>query len=67
MPGQRVAVNLSGLKKTDIRRGDTVAKPDTVRVSRMLDVRLQNLADSNRVIRNDTQVHFYHGAAGAAG
>ena len=61
--GQRVAVNLSGLKKTDIRRGDTVAKPDTVRVSRMLDVRLQNLADSNRVIRNDTQVHFYHGAA----
>ena len=60
--GQRVAVNLAGLKKTDIKRGDAVVKPGTVRVSRMLDVRLQNLKGSRRVIQNDTQVHLYHGA-----
>ncbi|MBR5125340.1 MAG: selenocysteine-specific translation elongation factor [Oscillospiraceae bacterium] len=58
--GQRVAVNLAGLKKTDIKRGDAVAKPNSVRTSRMLDVRLQNLKGSHRVIQNDTQVHLYH-------
>ena len=60
--GQRVAVNLAGLKKTDIQRGDAVAKPESVRTSRMLDVRLQNLRSSRRVIQNDMQVHLYHGA-----
>ena len=58
--GQRVAVNLAGLKKTDIKRGDAVAKPGSVRTSRMLDVRLQNLRSSKRVIQNDSQVHLYH-------
>ena len=28
--GQRVAINLAGLKKTDIQRGDVVSKPGTV-------------------------------------
>ena len=58
--GQRVAVNLAGLKKTDIQRGDAVAKPGSVRTSRMIDVRLQNLRGSRRVIQNDSQVHLYH-------
>lgn len=61
--GQRVAINLAGLKKTDIDRGDAVARPGSVRVSRMLDVRLQNLKHSGRVIKNDSQVHLFHGAA----
>jgi len=61
--GQRVAVNLAGLKKSDIQRGDAVAKPGTVHVGMMLDVRLQNLKDSQRVILNNSQVHFYHGAS----
>ncbi len=58
--GQRVAVNLAGLKKTDVKRGDAVARPGSVRTSRMLDVRLQNLKSSGRVIQNDSQVHLYH-------
>ena len=61
--GQRVAINLANVKKTDIQRGDAVAKPGSVRVSRMLDVRLQNLKDSGRIIKNDSQVHLFHGAA----
>ena len=61
--GQRVALNLAGLKKTDVQRGNCVAKPGSVRISRMLDVRLQNLKDSGRVIVNDSQVHLFHGAA----
>ena len=61
--GQRVAVNLAGLKKTDVQRGDAVARPGSVRISRMLDVKLTNLRDSGRTITNDMQVHLYHGAA----
>ena len=61
--GQRVAINLANLKKSDIQRGDAVAKPGSVRVSRMLDVRLQNLKGSGRTIKHDSQVHLFHGAA----
>ena len=61
--GQRVAINLANVKKTDIQRGDCVAKPGSVRTSRMLDVRLQNLKDSGRVIQNDSQLHLFHGTA----
>ena len=61
--GQRVAVNLAGVKKSDIQRGDAVAKPGTVHVGQMLDVRLRNLKGSQRVILNNSQVHFYHGSS----
>ena len=61
--GQRVAINLAGLKKTDIQRGNVVSKPGTVRTSRMLDVRLKNLPGSGRIIKNDSQVHLFHGTA----
>ena len=61
--GQRVAINLAGLKKSDIRRGDCVARPGSVRTSRMLDVRLRNLPGSGRTILNDSQVHLFHGSA----
>ena len=61
--GQRVAINLAGIKKTDVQRGDTVSRPDTVKISRMLDVRLQNLKNSQRTILTQSQVHFYHGSS----
>ena len=61
--GQRVAMNLAGIKKSDITRGDTIAKPGSMRVSLMLDVRLQNLRNSQRTIVNGSQVHLYHGSA----
>ena len=60
--GQRVAVNLAGIKKTDLARGNTIARPGAVRTSLMLDVRLQNLKNSQRTILNGSQVHLYHGS-----
>ena len=61
--GQRVAVNLAGTRKADLARGDTIARPDTVRRSLMLDVRLQNLKNSQRTILTGSQVHLYHGSS----
>ena len=61
--GQRVAVNLAGTKKSDLARGDTIAKPGSVRRSLMLDVRLQNLKNSQRTILSGSQLHLYHGSS----
>ncbi len=59
--GQRTAINLAGIKKTDINRGDTLAKPDSMEVSLMLDVKVRILKDCQRVIENGSRLHFYHG------
>ena len=61
--GQRVAVNLAGAKKSDLARGDTIAKPGSVRKSLMLDVKLQNLKNSQRTILSGSQLHLYHGSS----
>ena len=41
--GQRVAVNLAGLKKTDLEKGDVVAQSDSMHNTMMLDVKLSIL------------------------
>ena len=61
--GQRVAINLAGVKKADLGRGDVIAWPGSVRTSLMLDARLQNLKNSQRTILSGSQVHLYHGSA----
>lgn len=61
--GQRVAINLAGVKKADLGRGDVIARPGSVRTSLMLDARLQNLKNSQRIILSGSQVHLYHGSA----
>ncbi len=60
--GQRVAINLAGVKKDEIERGDVVAKPGSIRTSMMLDVRLDVLPNSKRNIKNESVLHLYHGA-----
>ena len=61
--GQRVAINLAGVKKAELERGDTIAAPGSARVSRMLDVRLYNVKNSQRTILTGSQVHLYHGSS----
>ena len=60
--GQRVAVNLQGVKREELDRGDVLAKPGSLRTTMMLDVRLKVLHDSERTIKNGTRLHFYSGA-----
>lgn len=60
--GQRVAVNLAGVKKEELTRGDVLAAPATMEPSLMLDVKLKTLKDSPRVLQNGSRLHFYHGA-----
>ncbi len=60
--GQRVAVNLSGLKCEDICKGDVLAAPDSMENSSLLDVKLKILDGAQRVITNNSRLHLYHGS-----
>ncbi len=59
--GQRVAVNLSGIKKHQVVRGDTIAPAQSMENTMMVDVKLNSLASAKRSIKNASRVHFYHG------
>lgn len=61
--GQRVAVNISGVKKSDLHRGDVVSLPNALESTMMLDVKLNLLKDSKRIIENRTRVRVYIGAS----
>lgn len=60
--GQRVAVNLAGLKKADLNKGDVVAVPNSMHTTMMIDIKLNILRDCEREILNGTRLHLYHGA-----
>lgn len=59
--GQRVAVNLSGIKKHQVIRGDTIAPVESMENTMMVDVKLNILESTKRTIKNASRVHFYHG------
>jgi len=59
--GQRVAINLAGLKKEDIERGHTIAPVDSMKDTMMLDVKLKLLKSLDRYIENRTRLRLYLG------
>lgn len=62
-PGGRLAVNLAGLAKQDLRRGDVVTLPGRYRATTALDVRLDVLASAPRAIAHNAHLDLYLGAA----
>ena len=61
--GQRVAVNLAGLKVSDIVKGDLVAEPLSLENSWLLDVVVEVDTGCRRDIRHNSRLHLYHGTA----
>ncbi len=72
VPGSRVAINLSGVDKDQLKRGDVVASPDSLHATTLVDVRMRYLPDilwpdlgqfAQRPMRHNTTFKFYTGAA----
>lgn len=63
VPGSRVAINLSGVSKADLARGNVVASPGWLGSTVLADVRLHYLPDAQRPLRHNTQLKFFSGAA----
>lgn len=61
--GQRVAINLAGVKKSEIDRGNIIAPIDSMKETMMLDVKLSLLKDSPRIIENRTRVRLFIGTS----
>ncbi len=62
-PGSRVAVNLSGVDKEQVRRGQVLTLPGLLRATTLADVRFRHLADASRPLRHNAEVKFFSGAA----
>lgn len=65
--GQRTAINLGGLKKEDVQRGEVLARKGSLEPSMMLDVRLELFKDMDRQVRNGSRVHVYCGSSEVLG
>src|SRR5438067_963359 len=52
-PGNRVAANLSGVEKSELSRGDVLARPGTLRASRRIDASVRVVASAAQRLRHD--------------
>lgn len=59
--GQRVAVNLAGLTKTELHRGDVLAKPGSLRTTHIIDATMKLLESTERTVHHWMRVRLYQG------
>jgi selenocysteine-specific elongation factor len=60
--GQRVAINLQGVEKDDLMRGDVAVTPSSFIPTKTLDLSLDLLKDA-ALLKNRSLVHFYTGTS----
>ncbi len=61
--GQRVAMNVTGLEVSDLKRGDVLVSPGLISPTLMLDVRLQLLKDTDKPLENRERLRLYTGTS----
>lgn len=61
--GQRTAINLSNVKKTELYRGCVIAPVNAMKNTMMLDVKLNLLKSSRRIVENRSRLHLYTGTS----
>jgi selenocysteine-specific elongation factor len=62
-PGDRAALNLAGIDRAAVRRGDMVALPGTVSALRRFDARIRVLQDAPAPMRHGVGITLHLGAA----
>ncbi len=63
LPGSRVAINLTGISRQAIQRGDVVAAPGAVEDTILLDASYRQLAEAGVPLKHNAQVKLFVGAA----
>lgn len=61
--GQRVAINISNIKKGEIARGCVLAPPNNMKNTMMLDVKMNILPSSMRILTNHSRLHLFTGTS----
>lgn len=62
-PGSRVAVNLTGVNREEVQRGQVLAAPGVLADTILLDARYRQLPGDNKPLRHNMRVKLYVGAA----
>lgn len=57
--GNRLALNLAGISKEEINRGDTIYGKDTLEESNTIECRFKGIG--SKAIKNKSRIRFYHG------
>ena len=66
-PGTRVAVNLSGVDKSEVARGDVLAQPQILQSTRRIDAQVRVLASAPRALRHGAEVLLHTGTTEVGG
>ena len=66
-PGSRVAVNLTGIATSELKRGDVITNPGWLLPTRAIDARLRLLASAPRPSPHNAMVSFHTGTSEAVG
>jgi len=61
IPPSRVAVNLAGINREQLQRGDVLTTPGWLRPTSLLDARLRLLRDAPRPLAHNATIHFFTG------
>ena len=61
--GQRTALNLAGIHKDEISRGDVLAFKDSMTLSHNVDAALTLFSSTDRGLKNGDRIHFNYGSA----
>ncbi len=62
-PGSRVAINLVGIDKEEIQRGEVIAAPGLLHATTLVDVYFRHLPDTGRPLKHNAEVKFFTGAS----
>lgn len=63
LAGQRTAVNLQNVKKSEIYRGCVIAPVNAMKNTTLLDVKINLLKNSRRIVENKSRLHLYTGTS----
>ncbi len=66
-PGSRVAVNVSGIERDALHRGQVLARPDLLRETVLFDAAYRHLPDAGMPLRHNMEVKLFVGAAEIVG
>jgi selenocysteine-specific elongation factor len=61
--GQRTAINLQGIEKSIINRGNVLVRPQTIWPSQRLDVFVEYLASNSKILKNRTLARLHTGTS----
>ena len=59
LPGTRVAMNLSGIDVSEVKRGDTIVHPGQIAPTRRIDARLELLRDAPTGVKHNDTVKLF--------